>query len=279
MSRSRACDACAARKIRCSRTNPCRRCSELSIPCTATREKFKPGPKGPWAQKRREALIRELETRSRQSSDEDHAQSVEESEHSSPGEQKNIYPLLLPSSSPSARLPIAVFEKYLSMYQQASYSVWPVIDKDVLLSRLRDPADAEAYALAAAVSAVTIAQLKLPPEDPPQAHADSDGAYMAAESARTRFDMDYQEYPSLDSVLCSFFLHVSAANRGQVRKGAMLLREAIACAQLLGLDKASHYEKLTKAEEQLHLRTIWLLFITERLVDTFLRLIFLALFR
>lgn len=171
--------------------------------------------------------------------------------------QPHIYPGL-------NRVPSTAFEHYLNLYQQALYPVWPVVNIDTLLRRLQDSTDIEAYALAAAVSAVTIAQLKPASHEALGRFGGDDGAFMAAESSRARFEMDHLEHPSISVLLSSFFLHVSYANRGHIRKGAMLLREAITYAQMLGLDKAMHYASLSKLEAQRHLRIIWLLFVTER---------------
>ncbi|CEL03031.1 hypothetical protein ASPCAL04190 [Aspergillus calidoustus] len=74
----------------------------------------------------------------------------------------------------------------------------------------------------------------------------------------------YQENPSLDMILSSFFLHIHSANRGQIFKATLLLREAITMAQLLGLDQAGHYAGRSATEAQDRLRIIWLLHITER---------------
>ncbi|UKZ78156.1 hypothetical protein TrVFT333_005890 [Trichoderma virens FT-333] len=177
--------------------------------------------------------------------------------YSQPSNQPHIYPGM-------NRVPSSAFEHYLGLYQQALYPVWPVVNIDTLLNRLQDSTDIEAYALAAAVSAVTIAQLKPASHEALGRFGGDDGAFMAAESSRARYEMDHLEHPSISVLLSSFFLHVSYANRGHIRKGAMLLREAITFAQMLSLDKAIHYASLPKLEAQRHLRTIWLLFVTER---------------
>lgn len=177
--------------------------------------------------------------------------------HSQSSTQPHIYPGM-------NRVPSSAFEHYLGLYQQALYPVWPVVNIETLLNRLRDSTDIEAYALAAAVSAVTIAQLKPASHEALGRFGGDDGAFMASESSRARHELDYLEHPSISVLLTSFFLHVSYANRGHIRKGAMLLREAITFAQMLSLDKAGHYANLPKLEAQRHLRTIWLLFVTER---------------
>lgn len=259
MARERACDACAARKVRCDRGLPCRRCQNLSIQCVAERRRLKAGPKGPWAQRKREALLRNKsaieETMINRKSP--ILVSDDDATYSQPSIQPHIYPGL-------NRVPFDAFEQFLNLYRQALYPVWPVVNIEDLLYRLRDSTDIEAYALASAVSAVTIAQLKLSSHESLGRFVGDDGAFMAAESSRARHELDYLEHPSVSVLLSSFFLHVSYANRGHIRKGAMLLREAITFAQMLGLDKAIHYASLSKIKAQLHLRIIWLLFVTER---------------
>ncbi|KAF3074433.1 putative sucrose utilization protein SUC1 [Trichoderma lentiforme] len=258
MARDRACDACAARKVRCDRGLPCKRCQSLSIQCVAERRKLKAGPKGPWAQRKREALLNNKSAMEATMINRKAPIPVSDGDtHSQSSNQPHIYPGM-------NRVPSSAFEHYLGLYQQALYPVWPVVNIETLLNRLRDSTDIEAYALAAAVSAVTIAQLKPASHEALGRFGGDDGAFMASESSRARHELDYMEHPSISVLLTSFFLHVSYANRGHIRKGAMLLREAITFAQMLSLDKAGHYANLPKLEAQRHLRTIWLLFVTER---------------
>ncbi|OIW33050.1 hypothetical protein CONLIGDRAFT_570066 [Coniochaeta ligniaria NRRL 30616] len=258
---SHACDACAARKIRCDRASPCRRCSTLSIECTATRRRSKPGPKGPWAARRREARL--AEDSWREAGDAASNESIQSLSPASQDDGQPQQPSAACSPDVSYRaVSTAALERYLGIFQLHLYPVWPVVDQDELRSRLRNSGDWEAYMLAAAISAVTIAQLQLSPEE----HYDlvGDGARMAAEAWRIRASLDYLEHPSISTLLSSFFLHIAAANRREIRKAAFLLREAVTCAQLLGLDQAVYYRALPRDESQLQLRVVWLLFVTER---------------
>jgi hypothetical protein len=259
MRRNRACDPCAARKAKCDRQLPCRRCKELSISCVTFRKQLKSGPKGPWAKKRYEAQAATGEGKERGG----HLESLH-----SPTPTPATYdgspppptvPLTLVVSS---HIPISVLGRYLDIYQQELYPVWPVVRRDDLVSRLRDKTDIEAYVLATAISAVTIAQLNLPAED--ALDLPVSGLAMALESERARHEMDYRDNPSISVLLSSFFLHIASANTGKIHKATFLLREAITFAQILGLDKGSHFHHLCKQEAQLHLRIVWLLFITER---------------
>ncbi|KAJ9138375.1 Sucrose utilization protein suc1 [Pleurostoma richardsiae] len=87
---------------------------------------------------------------------------------------------------------------------------------------------------------------------------------MAAESESIRTEMDYMDHPAVETVLTSFFLHVYFANSGKFGKSTLLLREAIACAHILGLHKDAFYEGMESSSVQYHLRLAWLLYITDK---------------
>ncbi|KZF23903.1 hypothetical protein L228DRAFT_126548 [Xylona heveae TC161] len=238
----RACDACASRKIRCNREVPCQRCKELSIPCRVARPAAKPGPKGPWALKRRPS-----------------PQNLRRKDHVS----KPTYNQRSSTTFPDARIPQSILLSLLAAYNEKLYPLWPVIDTDEIARRLNDFNDWETYALAVALCAVTIVQLNIKP--PHDGHERYDGLSLAVESERTRAKYMDQEQPSIPVLLTSFFLHIFSANHGQVCKATLLLREAITFAQFLGLEE---YEQPSKeaaiSDTQLQRRILWLLFITER---------------
>lgn len=257
MRKNRACDSCAARKAKCDRQSPCRRCIELSISCITVRKESKSGPKGPWARKRYKVCAAD---HGKRGSGQDIGNLDTQSAKANVSPSVTLHPQTLRISS---NIQVSILRHYLNIYQQELYPVWPVVSKDDLVSRLRDPDDVEAYALATAISAVTIAQLNLPPADNPGLPL-IDGLVMTVESERARHKMNYQNNPSISVLLSSFFLHIASANQGKIHKATFLLREAITCAQILGLDKSSHFHSICKLKVQLHLRIIWLLFITER---------------
>jgi hypothetical protein len=161
-------------------------------------------------------------------------------------------------------LPIPLIQQYLNVYHEQLYPVWPVVDRDEMISRIQDPEDAEAYALCTALTAVVLAHLKFNPADITQASHTVDNGWVAGESERARASLRYHEKPSLELLLSSFFLHIFYANRGHVCRSTVLIREAITLAQFLELDQAKHYKQLSQKEAQLHLRIIWILSITER---------------
>jgi Fungal Zn(2)-Cys(6) binuclear cluster domain len=261
MTRSRACDPCATRKIKCDRGNPCRRCHTLNIPCTTSRTQSKPGPKGPWAEKRRLARLQ-------QNALQHSAASLPESTGpfvsivSEQHDHLGALPTTAAQFTPS--LPVSLVLQYLDAYHERLYPVWPVVDRDEMSLRLQNPDDADAYALCTALTAVVLAHLTFNPVDVVRAPHSVDNFWIAGESERARASLRYHEKPSLELLLSSFFLHIFYANNGQVCRATVLIREAITLAQFLELDHAKHYKRLPKKQAQLHLRIIWILSITER---------------
>lgn len=119
------------------------------------------------------------------------------------------------------------------------YPVWPVLDAFSLLTRLEcsdrnEEVETEAYTLATALSAATIAQLKLVSTQNGMHKIDS--AYMEKECSRIRSSYNYRERPSFEGVLTSFFLHVYHAKADNRNAAMVFLQEAISLARLLRLD-------------------------------------------
>ncbi|CRG87422.1 putative sucrose utilization protein SUC1 [Talaromyces islandicus] len=257
MTRSRACDPCATRKIKCDRGQPCKRCSALDIPCTTTRAQSKPGPKGPWAEKRRLARLQGALHQGKFIAGENPLPVTAKEENLESDES-----VLAVDFSPNAS--VSAIQHYLDIYHERLYPVWPVVDRDEMTLRIQNPDDVEAYALCTALAAVVIANLRLNPPDLSEVPDPASDIDMAAESERARASLHYQEEPTIGHLLSSFFLHIFCANRGQVCKATVLIREAITFAQFLELDQRQHYVSLPKKEQQAHLRIIWILCITER---------------
>ena len=131
----------------------------------------------------------------------------------------------------------SVLETVVRWYQHSSYSVWPVIDVEVLVSRLAGDGGYETsiYCLATALCAATMAQLQLPPLiDVGQA---VDCAAMASECIRLREESNYREDLDMKSILVSFFLHVYHAKINKRNSAMMFIQEAISGARLLKLDE------------------------------------------
>lgn len=260
MTRSRACDPCATRKIKCDRGTPCRRCHTLNISCTTSRTQSKPGPKGPWAEKRRLARLR-------QNSLQHPAANLPETPRFVPAiseQQQHDCVESLPAVQFTPSLPVSLIQQYLDAYHERLYPVWPVVDRDDMISRLQNADDIDAYALCTALTAVVLAHLTFNPADVSQTSHSLNYTSIAGESERARASLRYHEKPSLELLLSSFFLHIFYANCGQVCRATVLIREAITLAQFLELDQAKHYTQLSRKQAQLHLRIIWILSITER---------------
>ncbi|KAF5555894.1 sucrose utilization SUC1 [Fusarium mexicanum] len=158
-----------------------------------------------------------------------------------------------------ARIPMSSFSYYLNIYHDCLYVVWPVIDHQVLLTRLGNPDNKIAYALAASICSATRAQLRLSNDDlGPSTYQ------MAYEAEQSRLMLDYSKRQIIDGLLTCFFLHVFYSNTGRITKSTLLLREAIAYAHILGLHQDLFYTDLNHDMVQYHLRIAWILFITDR---------------
>ncbi|KAI7763844.1 hypothetical protein LZL87_006226 [Fusarium oxysporum] len=158
-----------------------------------------------------------------------------------------------------ARIPMSSFSYYLNIYHDCLYVVWPVIDHEVLLIRLRNPDNKIAYALAASICSATRAQLRLSNDD-----AGPSTYQMAYEAEQSRLMLDYSKHQIIDGLLTCFFLHVFYSNTGRITKSTLLLREAIAYAHILGLHQDLFYTDSDHDTIQYHLRIAWILFITDR---------------
>ncbi|KAL5586410.1 hypothetical protein FOBRF1_016280 [Fusarium oxysporum] len=129
----------------------------------------------------------------------------------------------------------------------------------ILLTRLRNPDNKIAYALAASICSATRAQLRLSNDD-----AGPSTYKMAYEAEQSRLMLDYSKHQIIDGLLTCFFLHVFYSNTGRITKSTLLLREAIAYAHILGLHQDLFYTDLDHDTIQYHLRIAWILFITDR---------------
>lgn len=158
-------------------------------------------------------------------------------------------------------IPLMVMDLYLEIYHSKMYHIWPVVDIHALKIRLGHvPLDTEAYILASSVCAATILQLQLMAEGsgmPSPQHC-------IDEIELIRNTAQYRRRPTVDSLLTSFFLHISYLHLDQQPVSTLLLREAITMSHLLDLHQPSHYANLDDGTAQAHLRAMWLLFITER---------------
>uniref|UniRef100_A0A0D2Y0D3 Zn(2)-C6 fungal-type domain-containing protein n=1 Tax=Fusarium oxysporum (strain Fo5176) TaxID=660025 RepID=A0A0D2Y0D3_FUSOF len=266
-----ACDPCSIRKIKCSGDTPCKQCKATSLSCSYDRKRKKSGPKGP-RKRTKEAILQAQRSAKHTRIDIDgeiRAQDLAEAPSST---RHNGSPNSLPSGgsqspqgaqdmtivSYDARIPRSSFSYYLNIYHDCLYVVWPVIDHEVLLTRLRNPDNKIAYALAASICSATRAQLRLSNDD-----AGPSTYKMAYEAEQSRLMLDYSKHQIIDGLLTCFFLHVFYSNTGRITKSTLLLREAIAYAHILGLHQDLFYTDLDHDTIQYHLRIAWILFITD----------------
>ncbi|RAL16291.1 putative C6 transcription factor [Aspergillus homomorphus CBS 101889] len=216
----KACDECIARKVRCTGTSPCDTCrqSPRQVKCTYLKPVQRRGPK-----------VRRFTAQARTST---------------------IFPtqLVVPDPIPpnnvarehcivDTSISLVALAYVVRLYQQSSYSVWPVINTTSLLQKLDSVPHVDTLCLAMALSAATMAQLQLPPLSINHAGVNHavDCTTMAAECMRLRAS-SYREHLDLRSILVSFFLHVYHAKTNRRNSAMMFIQEAISGARLLGLD-------------------------------------------
>jgi Fungal specific transcription factor domain len=133
---------------------------------------------------------------------------------------------------------------------------------DVTAALYKNEEDTLTYALANAVGAATVAQLKL------NSLADTASASsMEAECHRIKNLECHGQFASLDTLKIAFFLHVYHENLEPGGVSSLsYLREAITLAQIMGLHRESTYTRLSSSDQELRRRIFWLLFVTERYV-------------
>lgn len=158
----------------------------------------------------------------------------------------------------------------LCLYNQRLFPVWPILSAESVISRLLQgpAADTATYALANAVCAAIIAQLKLPLEGRADDNDPATAASMALECERAKTML--QQRPNgpnmnLDMLRISFFQHIYHENLSPGgSKSLLFLREAITMAQIMNLHRESSYSDLPTEVQGMRRRIFWLLFVTER---------------
>jgi hypothetical protein len=169
------------------------------------------------------------------------------------------------ASSSASGIPLKIYERFLQVFRQRLYSVWPIVSHDELLERLKNNHnDYESHALAAALCSAVIAQLRLPEH---VVSFDSiSSSELAAESRRLRRLFEYQEHFTIQSLLTSFFLHIYFANADKLRTAGFYLRETLTYVHGLKLHQPDSYTMLCARERQIRLRVFWIVFVSERFV-------------
>lgn len=265
------CDGCALRRVRCKGGHPCGECQRRSLACTFLRVPKKRGPKGPRLATgcRIKTFQRDLENANLPNPPnlDPHPKS-KWTHQQPPATAASPEPLTYsPGPVPEPclhQLPLSAYLEFLEIFRRRLYPVWPIVSYDDLISRLRaDDHDFEAYALAGALCAAVIAQLRLPEHEPSFVPISS--RHFEIEARRMRNLFDYGENYSMASLLTSFFLHVYFANANKLQTAGLYLREAITYGHGLGLHLIEESASLDAiSEQQLRLRVYWILFISER---------------
>ncbi|KAL4868379.1 hypothetical protein BDV12DRAFT_197254 [Aspergillus spectabilis] len=257
----KACDACKVRKVRCGGGNPCRPCLNARIQCSYNRVQQTRGP-----QKLRAATRHLIEQNQRNESH--HATNSARNED--PPERYGPTPRDLLASTIltqfAIRLPTSVIASLLYIYHVRMYAVWPVVHVDNLISALQQSSEgccSETRALATAVAAATMAQLRLDKTCVADRSTTADA--LAAECLESRRSFDYRSKVNLNTIRTAFFLHVYYENQHPGGSESILyLREAITLAQMMYLHREASYAGLALEEQQIRRRVLWLLFVTER---------------
>ncbi|KAJ5548930.1 hypothetical protein N7513_006164 [Penicillium frequentans] len=166
----------------------------------------------------------------------------------------------------SSRISISTYHAVLDIFQARLYDIWPIADIEHLKQQLKClKSDPTSHALAAALCAATLAQIRLwlastpLPEDLSVTAED-----FVKECLRIRLEHHYYQEPSLNALITSVFLHMYYANRDQITPATISLREAITYADLLHICHNSSSDPVNSEQSQLELRCYWILFVTER---------------
>jgi hypothetical protein len=227
MARTRACDACSLRKVRCTGQQPCPNCIGAGFQCSFPKRTQKPGPKGPRGSTRARV--------NQQSGGEGDSSTARASlSPPSPGETHTwstaAFPQL-PSASPSPSpaewemaFTLADILCFLKTYDERMYPVWPVINTERIIAAFRHDWDnPELCALVFAVCAGTGAQLQFnsyaqewsavrtPRGNDSMALEDR----FAVEAERYRSKYDYRESTTTEAILVPLFLHFYYGAKGK----------------------------------------------------------------
>ncbi|GKZ40959.1 hypothetical protein AbraIFM66951_006499 [Aspergillus brasiliensis] len=258
----KACDGCKIRKIRCGGGQPCRSCFNARIKCTYIRVQQPRGPQKLRATTKYliDQAQRGIEVHTTLSSVPQSGE-VLETDHTSTPVQRECG-----AKSERSRIPTNVLASPLYIYHVRMYPVWPIVDVESVMSNLQQDVeenDHETYALATAVAAATIAQLRLGQNSLPDKSVTAET--FAAECMKARRSCDYRSRLNLNKVRTAFFLHVYFENHQSGASESLLyLREAITLAQMMCLHREVSYAGLPPEEQQMRRRVLWLLFVTER---------------
>ncbi|KAL4975580.1 hypothetical protein BDW66DRAFT_160374 [Aspergillus desertorum] len=252
------CDACSFRRVKCDGKNPCSTCLRREQSCTYLKVRKRRGPKGP-----RRSTNARVQAMQKNLGIEKSCSMRECSLLASDG-------TLTSSESSDAALPVrrrislSTYYTYMDIFRSQLYTVWPIVSTNALKAQLNDIGNTESHALAAALCAATLAQLRLPGHSQAQEPFLVSSSDFVRECIRLRTDYNPQSSASLDSLLTSLFLHMYYANVDQIPLATFALRDAITHAHLLSLGNGELLGDSQDDERQLRLRIYWILLVTER---------------
>ncbi|KXH32083.1 AflYd/sugR/sugar regulator [Colletotrichum nymphaeae SA-01] len=249
------CDGCSLRRVRCRMQGnpPCLECQKHSVECTFLRVPRKRGPKGPRQCTSEKVAHYQNEIRQSQS-------------HRSIS-QGLVSPV---ADNESGQMPLHLYIEYLDKFRESLTCVWPILNVEDLKSRLvHNPAgDRSAWALAGAVCATVIAQLRLSQirstkQDTATTDLSSVAESFARHAQRLRDQFFYREDFSTESLLTAFFLHIYFTITGRIRTAILYLHETIAQLHLQDLHLTETLASLVDEQKELVLRIYWLVFVSE----------------
>ncbi|OBT86767.1 hypothetical protein VE02_04214 [Pseudogymnoascus sp. 03VT05] len=230
----RACNGCKIRKVKCSEIPPCKSCVSARIECAFTERRGNRGPKA----LRPKTLISIAQTqRKGYPSVDDGSSFADESLQSRTDVPASPGPSVEPPISPEVPLKTrsSSLIVQLCVYRLRLYPIWPIVAVEEIMGSLQgDVQDMETYALANAIGAATIAQLKLDQTG----LSTATGSSMAEECQRTKLMGKNGQSANLNILRIAFFLHIYYENQDQGGvKSLLFLREAITIAQIMGLHR------------------------------------------
>ncbi|KAI9369324.1 hypothetical protein BJX61DRAFT_536514 [Aspergillus egyptiacus] len=251
------CDACSFRRVKCDGKNPCSTCLRREQSCTHLKVRKRRGPKGPRksTNARVQAMQKNLGIQ----------KSCSLRDCSLPAsDESQTTPEPVESPQPARhRISLSTYYVYIDIFQSQLYTVWPIVSTNALKAQLGEHGSPGSYALAAALCAATLAQLRLPGHTQPHEPFIVTSSDFVRECIRFRAEFVYRGCVTLESLLTSLFLHMYYANVDQIFLATFALRDAITHAHLLGLGNGD-YDDSQSQERQVRLRVYWILLVTER---------------
>lgn len=300
---SMACDNCRRRKIRCSREQPCRKCTDVALPCAYTSTPRRKGPKGQSAHVLN--FLRGLgsevppsglshhqnnpfpaaSTTTPETAPNLHSNDPEnvgpfpptpslafsQSSHSSTEQSQSPLGLATSPGGPAprkGRISSTVLEAHVGLFMQHMYLIMPIVDSE-LMSDCANPEvlHPQRYAHLVALSAATHLQLNL---DIGEYESSGDnlisGQNLINEAVRALGEYDTLEHPHLDTCLTMFFLFCAYGNLAKANYAWHYLSQTISFLQILKMDREESYAGFPPADAEIRRRVYWLIFVTERLV-------------